>query len=356
MDIQKELAKFKQTIDSELGRFLDAEIADAKKSDRYVAEALSHTKNILLSGGKRVRGAMMYHGYLAAGGTKRLAAVRASMSIELVHLYLLMHDDVMDRDDRRHGVETIHARYARRSGRAVSQEDALHFGNAMAISIGDMLAAYGGKCLFSSPFPSENIVLALNRLQEIVSSTVIGQVKDIRMGFASGIADEEEVLAMYRLKTARYTLEGPLGLGATLAGGPEALVNSFSVYAIPLGVAYQLQDDILGIYGKNGETGKTTGSDLEEGKMTLLVAAAYARGNREEKQGLEQLLGKPVTRASLAKSRRIFEKTGALEYARELNAKLLREAMEAARKIPSESMKAKEFFTSVISFLERRNV
>ncbi|NCU42082.1 MAG: polyprenyl synthetase family protein [Candidatus Moranbacteria bacterium] len=356
MDVSLELSLFKKKIDKEITRFLDKEIYSIQKKDTLVVEALRHTKNIILSGGKRIRSAMMYHGHLLSGGEDNEEILRACVSMELIHAFLLIHDDVMDRDNFRHGKKTLHTFYSEYAQKFFSHKDCAHFGNTIAISLGDMFAALGQQCLYESNFSPERIVFGLRFLQSVVSSTIIGQVKDIRMGFSSHVTEEAEVLVMYENKTARYTFEGPLCLGSILAGKKEDFLGYISSYAIPTGIAYQIQDDILGIYGNPTTIGKPIGSDLEEGKMTILISKAYELGNKTQKKNLMDILGAPLNKKNLSLAKEIIEETGSLAYARSLNSRLLQEGEEAIKKISLKNNNSMDFLIAVSSFLSQRTV
>lgn len=355
MDVRKELSNFKEEIDKELEIFLDKEIRRVKEKDPFLAEGLVLAKKILLSGGKRLRGALMYYGYFLAGGKDKQEILKASMSFELVHMYLLMHDDVMDRDDVRHGEMTIHKRYEQYA-KSLGRKDADHFGNSIAISLGDMISALGSQCLFFAKFPPEKIVLALQKLQEVIYSTVIGQVKDIRMSCLSDDPHMDDVLSMYELKTARYTFEGPLTLGIILAGGDEALLDSVRKYALPLGIAYQIQDDILGIYGDEEKTGKRSGSDIEEGKGTILVAYTFLHGTERQKEFLRSCLGAPVSKEQLQKIQRMFQENGAFSYAQEISKQYIQDGIQAGKKLETKDEHAKEFLIACGHYLNNREV
>ena len=170
-----------------------------------------------MAGGKRIRPAMVYYGYLAAGGQDGQDILEVSMSIELVHSFLLIHDDIIDRDEKRHGVETIHERYRKIGQRVAPHKDALHFGNSMAMITGDMASAMAYEIIFNSKFPPETIIRALDKLQDIVYVTIPGEMLDVVME-NRGYATEKEILRMFEGKTSRYTFEGPLHLGTILAG------------------------------------------------------------------------------------------------------------------------------------------
>lgn len=318
MDIPAHLKEFKANFDPRLEAYFDARIAETKKEDVLVAEALEHVKMMTLSGGKRLRPAFMLAGYEAAGGVDTERLIDTSMAIELIHMFLLIHDDIIDRDALRHGVSTLHERYADWGRQKLGLEDSRHFGNSIALIVGDMIYSFGNNILFHSGFPHEHVFAALSKMQKIVSQTCVGEAKDIYLEYRRK-ATSDEVLKMYEQKTARYTFEGPLHLGALLAGGSHELLETLSRYALPLGIAFQIQDDILGVFGDEKRTGKPVGSDVEEGKMTILVTKAYERGG-EYRAELERLLvrGEELTREDIERFRAIMVESGVLEETKTL--------------------------------------
>ncbi len=353
MDIKKFFAGFKKQIDQELTTYLDDKIKEAQKQDLFTANLAKQTKKIILSGGKRLRPAFMYWGYIAGGGQDQEKILKTSISIELVHNFLLMHDDIIDHGEMRHGVATLNAKYAKIGKLFFGQEDAKHFGNSMALIFGDMVSAMSNQVIFTSNFSSDLIVKALKQIQAIVSQTVIGEIQDIYMD-SSGQASEEAILKMYRNKTACYTIEGPLVLGAVLAGADEKIFKVLSAYALPLGMAFQIQDDILGIFGLEKELGKEIGLDIKEGKKTLLLVKALELGNREQKTFLKKILGqKAISRLEIKKFQEIMVASGALQYVQELASGLVAEAKKSLTKKAINS-EAEDFLLSVADYMVAR--
>lgn len=356
MQIQEVLKTFKTRLDPLIDGYFDSVLEDGMKEDEFVAEALNHARAIVLSGGKRLRSAFMYYGYLAAGGTETEKILRTSISVELIHSFLLVHDDIIDRDDMRHGVSTLHKRYADFGRRFFPERDVEHFGNSIAMIIGDMLYSFGNDILFCAEFPKERIFRALSRLQNIVSFTVVGQARDIYMEYKRD-ATEEEILHMYRNKTAKYTVEGPLHLGAILAGADEALLSKLSAYALPLGIAFQIQDDILGVFGSAERIGKPVGSDIEEGKLTLLVARAQKNGTPKQKNRLREILARG---ASLTESERkefcaIIEETKSREQVQALAQTYILSGKQALLSLRSEvTREAYDFLEGVAEYMTKR--
>jgi len=355
MDIMKELAAFKEMIDRELATVLDEAIAEMKKKDRFTASVLTYFKKTVLNGGKRLRPMFLYYGYRAAGGKDRAAILRAAASIELVHAFMLMHDDLVDRDDLRHGMKTVHARYHTIARRLFPKKDAQHFSFSLALVLGDFVYALGNRILFSAPFPPQRVVRALKRLQEIVALTWVGETQDVYMEYR-GKASEKDILAMYENKTARYTFEGPLQLGAILAGAPDSFLKKISTAALPLGIAFQIYDDILGIFGSEKEIGKPVGSDVREGKITLLITRARKNANHAQRRLINDLLGKEnLSGEDLERFRSILVSTGALSDVKSVAQHHIRQGKQhlARMQLPQE---AREFLLGVADYLAARTM
>jgi len=281
--------------------------------------------------------------------------LRAAVSIELIHIFLLIHDDIIDQDDIRHGIEAVHVRYKNLGQRIFKNKDFDHFGESMAIIIGDMVGALGNQIIFESEFKAERVMRALSKLQTIVSMTCVGEAQDIYIEY-KGRASEKDVLAMYENKTAKYTVEGPLHLGAILGGAPEAVVAGLSRYAIPLGIAFQIQDDILGIFGREEKLGKKIGADIIEGKQTLLVARAKAKANAKQKKILNELLGKSgLTRDDIKAFQNVLKDTCAFDYAKNLSYELVLKAKRELQKLKI-NREAKEFLDDVADYMIEREL
>ncbi len=357
MDIQATLKAFKERLDPEIEAYFDQQLADAQKDDDLVHEALLHVKKMTLSGGKRLRPAFMYYGYIAAGGTDRERLLKTSVAVELIHMFLLIHDDIIDRDALRHGEPTLHERYRTWGRRYLGLTDPDHFGDSIALIVGDMLFALGNDIIFNSGFPEKDLFAALSRMQKIVSHTVVGQARDIYIEYR-GKATSAEVLNMYEKKTARYTIEGPLHLGSLLAGGSPALTAELARYALPIGVAFQIQDDILGMYGDEERIGKPVGSDIREGKITLLVAHVFEHAERAVKREVDDLLkrGAALTAADIDRFREIIRDTGALDAAKARALSYIQEGKQALLAVESEiAPEAREFLEGIADYMEKRD-
>lgn len=356
MDAIELLKNFRKKFEPVLREYFDEKMRQAGEIDSIAEEAVDMIRDYTMSGGKRIRPAVLYYGYLAVGGEDGEKIMKASMSMELLHSFLLIHDDIIDKDASRHGTATIHERYKKIGQKYNLAKNGDHFGNSMAIISGDMAASMACDILFNADFPAETIIKALDKLQKIVFVTIPGEMIDVIMSH-KGEATEKQILKMHEGKTARYTFEGPLHLGTILAGGDDAYLEKFSAYALPLGKAFQVKDDILGIFGDEKKIGKPVGSDIVEGKQTLLVAKALTNGDREQKKAVKKYLNKEnFSTEEIEDFRRIVRDTGSLEYSENLAKKFVAESLEALGKIDFKNAEAKKFLAGIADYIVNREV
>lgn len=349
------LAEFKIRVDREISKLFDRAIEENRKNDRLTVELLKYAKKMTLAGGKRLRPALMYYGYKGVGGKDEERIMRTVVSVELIHMFLLVHDDIIDRGQKRHGLDTFHNRFGKLGQRWFGQKDYAHFGTSIAVCVGDMLGAMGNQALFDSGFDPDLVIRALYKLQKIVALTVVGEIKDVFMEY-KGRVSEEEIMKMYEFKTACYTFEGPLNLGMTLGGGDEKMINEMKKYAIPIGIAFQIQDDILGVFGSEKKMGKDVGGDIEEGKQTILIARAIKKASRSEREFIRQTLGQPkLTKSAITEFKSILERTGSLDYARNLSRDLTLQG-KAAIMNSRLNPESKQFLLDIAEHLLTREV
>lgn len=353
MNFNQELKKLKIEIDRELEKQFNIAIREAKKEDELIAKALEQTKKIALAGGKRIRGALLYWAYFGTGGGNRKKILKIAAAIELVHLFLLAHDDVIDRGEIRHGEKTLNAFFKAKN---FTKNDREHFGNSMAIICGEMLYAIANRIIAESGFKNEDIVSAIRKLQSVVETTIIGQSQDLAIAHNKKVT-QGQVLSMYRNKTAKYTFEGPIHLGAILAGCKNKnLFFSLTKYAVPLGIAFQIQDDILGIFGNEIKIGKSIASDIEEDKKSIIVLEAKKRANQSQLRQIESILGKKkLTSKEIKTFKDIIKSTGSLEYSKKMAKKYLKKGTAEIEKMNLAS-DSKKFLLGLAEYLDNREV
>ncbi|HBP00955.1 MAG TPA: hypothetical protein DD454_01980 [Candidatus Moranbacteria bacterium] len=355
MDFKSSLANFKEKIDKEIEVFLDGKILEISKDDEWVAEGMKYVKDLVLAGGKRIRPALMYWGYKAADGEDEEKIMKACVGIELVHIFLLIHDDIIDRSERRHGLETVNLWGERKGRKMFERGDIRRFGYSMATIFGDMAYAWANQAILEAELDPKNTLKALSYLQDIVSLTVVGQSQDLVIEYKLE-AKEDEISQMYRNKTAKYTFEGPLHLGALLAGADEKVLASFSGYGIPIGIAFQIQDDILGVFGSEEKLGKSTASDIMEGKKTILTARVFSDGSILQQERLQYLLGrKDINSEEINEFQEIVMDSGALKYAKKKAEEYAEQGRGEIEKAPI-GEEARKFLLGAANYIINREI
>lgn len=268
----------------------------------------------LLSGGKRLRPAFCYWGWRGAGGDPRQddAALRAAASLEFLQACALIHDDVMDGSDTRRGLPSAHRRFAgmHRAEEWLGSPES--FGVGAAILLGDLCLSWADEVLMGSSLPSDALQRGKAVYDEMRTELMAGQYLDL-LEQARGGGSVDRAMLVVRYKSAKYTIERPLHLGAALAGAGPDVLAAYTGYGLPLGEAFQLRDDILGVFGDPQETGKPAGDDLREGKRTVLVAETLARSTPAQAEVIRRFLGDPgLDTAGVEELRGIIAETGAL--------------------------------------------
>jgi len=350
MEPQEMMGKYKQEVEEYLREFFNEKKKELEHwSSREACEIL---EEYTLRGGKRIRAILMIMGYRLYGGNMGRDIIKAASSLELVQSYLLIHDDIMDESELRRGKKTVHKIYEDIHLKRGYGGSPKRFGENMGIILGDLANAYALEILSSSNFPADRKIKAIEKLNEIIEYTGYGQIIDIYSGMVEEFR-EEDLLLLHRYKTARYTIEGPLILGAILAGeSGKGLEN----YAIPLGVAFQLHDDILGLFGNEEKLGKPVTSDLAEGKKTLLIIKALENASEEERREIFNALGNPaVTMEQLERVREIVKKTGSLDYSIKMAIRLIEEGKSALRHLEVKDEEARSFLLWLADYIIKRS-
>jgi geranylgeranyl diphosphate synthase type I len=293
------------------GRIADVLLTEADRwgaLDPVLREPLESLRRLVLAGGKRLRPAFCFWAFVGLGGQPDDdKVIDAGAALELLHTCAVIHDDIIDSSPRRHGVESLHEEFARRHDEAGWGGEGRRFGEGAAILVGDLAFVYADVLLTASSagvrqlFDQLRVEVNLGQYLDVVSTAR----KDVSLNVAQRIA---------RYKSAKYTVERPLHLGAALAG-PEDLAEvlvALSEYGLPLGEAFQLKDDILGVFGDADVTGKPVGDDLREGKLTVLYALARQSAVGPAARLLTDRFGSPdLSPDEVLALQTVFEDTGA---------------------------------------------
>ncbi len=265
-----------------------------------------------VSGGKRFRAAFCYWGFRAARADvpDEAALVRAAAALELLHASALVHDDYMDASDTRRGRPATHKAFEALHRERLWTGNPEQYGAAAAILLGDLLLAWSDELLRRCGLPADVVGHALDFFDVTRSEVIAGQFLDVSVQ-ARGASDVEQAMRVLRYKSAKYSIERPLHVGASLAGADAATLEALTRFGLPLGEAFQLRDDLLGVYGDPQATGKPAGDDLTEGKRTVLVALALQGATDQDAKRLDQALGTPLSVPEVEDLRRIIEQSGA---------------------------------------------
>ncbi len=292
------LARVRHDVDSRLAGYLDSRVADMVRHGADVEAMGDAIRDLTLRGGKRLRAALLMVGYQAENDSlPEEPALDAGVAFELLQTYLLIHDDWMDDDELRRGGPSVPAMLRKHHG-------SRHLGDAAAVLAGDFAAALSLDVLSRLDAPADRLVKTMGVFAQIQQDVICGQQLDV----TGRITDLE---TYYCLKTGSYTVKGPLVIGATLGGASADMLVLLEDYARPLGIAFQMRDDLLGIFGAPSTTGKPVGADLRRGCHTIVVEQARAMLGSAELRRFEQVFGNPsVSTEALVNVTRMLEECG----------------------------------------------
>lgn len=293
----------------------------------------------LMSGGKRLRPAFCYWGWRSVASEADLIAhhegvLEAAAGLEFLQSCALIHDDVMDGSDTRRGLPAAHRVFEGIHAEAQWVGQAPMFGIGAAILLGDLCLAWADQVFLAAPLPPAALQRAKPVFDVMRTELMVGQYLDL-LEQARSNTSLDRARTVVRYKSAKYTIERPLHLGATLAGASDLAMQAFTSYGLALGEAFQLRDDVLGVFGDPQETGKPAGDDIREGKRTVMVSLAYANATPAEQATMTRLLGKPDLDASdVSTTRDILTSTGALAQTETLIEQGITSAYDALNNAP----------------------
>lgn len=316
MSILQAQTEYTQALDQELQQFLAAKSAELAVISPD-AGALIETISGLVSGGKRMRALLCYWGWRGAGAdpTPSAPITTAGVALELFQAAALIHDDIIDRSDFRRGAPSVHRQFSQLHQRQRWALDPERFGHAAAILAGDLCLSFSEEVFASFQVPEPRRARAI--FNTMRAEVMAGQYLDILEEVAGPSRGPENAVeraqSIIRYKSAKYSTEHPLVLGGALAGAPEDLLAGYADFALPLGEAFQLRDDMLGVFGDPATTGKPAGDDLREGKRTVLIGYTLRLAAAAQAQFVDQRLGIPdLAEADISRIREIMHSCGAV--------------------------------------------
>jgi geranylgeranyl diphosphate synthase, type I len=354
------LEGFRERLDRELHAWLEAKRrAAAEAGSPEMLELIDGVGQLMVHGGKRVRPALVYHAYRACGGATDGEVLPLALATELLHTYLLIHDDIMDHAEVRRGQPAAHVRFRNAHRQRGFHGDARDFGLSVAILLGDLSHTWAvelASCAAAGRPELARCFAAMS--EEVIGGQYLELLVAQRRGTPEeGSALEEELTRVLRLKSGRYTAERPVQLGAILAGAAPEIIAGLAHYGAAVGEAFQLQDDLLGMFGKAETVGKPVGDDLREGKFTFLIHHALAAATPEQREALEVALGDPgVTAEEVARVQRILEETGARARVEAMIQERLRAARQALEGLGELRQEGRLFLEGLLDYLWEREL
>jgi len=321
-------------------------ITEAKKIGIYPKD-LTEKLFEMAKLGKKIRGALVVLGYQLGGGKKTNAIYDVSLSQELFHTGLLIHDDIMDNSNLRRGIKTIHKFY--------EELKSPLFGKSLAICIADAAFYMAWEKLLDSKFSLDCIINAAKIYTKYAIRVAHGQILDVYNNSLKNI-NEKDILKVMWIKSGEYSTLLPLRFGAALSGLKDRKrLTAIEKYAKCLGWAFQIKDDILGIFGDENKIGKSNLSDIKEGKFTLLMLYLLKHGNSNEIKIQKEIFGNPKSsEKELLAMRKILKDSNTLNYVTNLGWDYVKEGKKYIPQITKDK-KIQDMLSSFLYFVMDRN-
>ena len=350
------LEDFKSQFDLIFSRFLDSKMPEIEVVSPHLRSILESSRNMWTEGGKRIRPYLCTLAYQAYGGTDVPAILFASFALELLHVFALVHDDIIDQSETRRGYKTLHTALTKQHLQKKLHGDASHFGVSLAILIGDLLFSFSNEIVTQISFPKNYVERAQKLFYTIQQQLLLGEYEDVQATAQLESVTEDQVIRLMSRKSGRYSIEQPLQFGTILSGKSEVYAKTaFGAFSKPLGIAFQLQDDILGTFGDPKKLGKPTDSDIRQGKPTLMVVYALKKISGDTKRTLLDILGnQQATEKEIQYVRKILQKTGSDTYARKRAEEFSQEAQTALAKMLDLPSTFTEALTALTKFIVTR--
>ncbi len=354
----EQLKSLRQQVEAELQDFLTSQSSYFTSIAPELKPAADSLSAFVINGGKRFRPLFAAVGAMGAGSNLSQSEIRAFASLELLQACALIHDDLMDASDTRRGEPAIHKLFESMHVTEKYQGKATQFGLSASVLVGDLALIWSDQMLNSSGIKSESLLAALSVHDEMRVELIAGQYLDV-FEQARGTQSVAQALNIARYKSAKYTIERPLHLGAAIAIPDAAkraqLVSIYSEFGLPLGEAFQLRDDLLGVFGDPKVTGKPAGDDLREGKRTVLMAMTHDRiSGPAEAEFLKEFGNHDISEVAIARLQEIITETGAAMHVEDLIEELTSTALEALNRdeiVPQ----ARELLTEMAIIATKRN-
>lgn len=350
-----DMPAYLQQVNQGVGQFVDGVRDLVTDQHEYTQAAMGSYIDILEAGGKRLRGVLAICGYEMYGGDNKDMIARAAGIVEGFHASVLVADDVADNATTRRGAPAAHQAVHTFLQHQGAAGDTKKIASDMAITAALTAQNYGQVALMELDAPPQSKMHMARNVNMHLAHTGLGQILDLTSTLTP--LSETDIMSITRLKTALYTFQMPLEMGALLAGAGDEDCRRFSEYTLNSGIAFQLHDDVIGTFGAESVTGKSVKSDIAEGKQTLLVARALGAADDNQRRILQNALGnKEISDETFETCRQVITETGALDSVRGQAVQYAERAQDALAAVPdSLSPRHVEFLRFVASYVVQRN-
>lgn len=345
----------KEALDSSLQNYFQDQTARADAISTEYAHLWKSIELVAIAGGKRIRPYQLILSYLAyAADQDYEKVIPAALAQELLHIALLIHDDIIDNDTIRRGIENVAGQYVRRyEHMPINTSQKRHLANGAALLAGDLLIAAAQDKLLECKIESEKLLAARHTFSEVIFRVCSGELLDMESVFASESREDAQVIA--EQKTASYSFMGPLVIGAQLAGAAEDQIEAIKDFAHATGTAFQLQDDLLGVFGEESVTGKSNTGDITEGKYTYIIESFYRLSDAQAIEIFKKSFGNAgATQDELRQVKQLLIDSGAVRATEELITKYVEQA-HASIEALSVSNEYKKYFVELIDMSTKRS-
>lgn len=349
------LKEFKNVFDPLLNEYIDKKIEEFLKTtqDPFIKDFISYSKKLITGGGKRIRPYIAYLAYNSFGGKDEDKAIKLFISLELFHNFCLIHDDIIDKSTTRHGQKTIHTYVLEKLKESKRTGNLEHIGNSQAILVGDLLFSWATELFAKNEdFNIDNLTKAKKYFYKMVDEVILGQIIDVDLSTREN-PNWDLIEEKTRLKTSRYSFVRPMQIGAIVANINYDMDDFFENLGTKLGIAFQIQDDLLDIIGNPKEIRKTPLIDIVEHQHTFFTNFIFRNGSKYQKEYFNEIFGKEIPKEKENKIRNLFIESGAIDAGR----KIIKENLGEAKKLIENSKLKNEYkqkFLELIVLIEER--
>lgn len=350
--MEKLLSKYREPIKKEIHEFFDKRIKELEKTNRWGPDVGSKFKEFILNG-KLIRGSLVLYFYEMFKGNIDTNAVKTAAAIEIIHSSLLIHDDIMDESIMRRNKKSTYIEY---NDLAIKEQlkSPLHFGESMAICVGDIGFFFAFEILASLDIKPEIKKRISDWMTIELANVGLAQMQDVYLGHTKHGFTEKDLLDMYKYKTARYTFSLPMMLGAELAEQSGDILCWFELLGELMGTIYQVRDDELSIFGSEADVGKTSTSDIIQEKKTLYYYYLFNETDEDTKKKLKQIFGNPEVNANdMQVLRNIIEKSGIEKKVKKIIESLTAESMKVINQLEIDE-KHKQILMGMLEYCSKR--